>query len=76
MQNELSVFLLGYGGTPISVCRKLLTRTSRHDSDFERSNMSFNENKLDNIDLNSTVFTTTALERTEDKFCGFRQTHL
>ena len=50
----------------------LVTLTSRSDSDFERSNISFEENKLDGIDLSSNGLTT-ALERTKEKFHGFRQ---
>ena len=53
----------------------LVTLTSRSDSDFKRSNISFNENKLDDIDLSSDSLTT-AFERTKEKFYGFRQTEL
>ena len=42
----------------------LVVLTSRCDSDFECSNISFNQNKLDD----------TGFERTEEKFYGFRQT--
>ena len=51
----------------------LVTLTSRSDSDFERSNTSFKENKPDGVDLNSNGLTT-AFERTKEKFYGFRQT--
>ena len=47
--------------------------TSCSGSDFKRSNISFKENKPDSVDLNSNNLTT-ALERTKDKFCGFRPT--
>ena len=36
-----------------SVCGKLVTVTSRSDSDFERSNVSLKENKPDGVDPNS-----------------------
>ena len=45
----------------------LITLTSQNDSDFERSNISFKENKPDGIDLNSNGLTT-AFEKTKDKF--------
>ena len=51
----------------------LVTLTSHSDYDFERSNISFKENKPDGVDLNSNVVTT-AFERTKEKFYDFRQT--
>ena len=41
--------------------------TSSSDSDIERSNISFNENKLDGNDDLTLMVLTTAFERTEKK---------
>ena len=46
----------------------LVTLTSRGDSDFECSNVIFNENKLDSVDVDYCV------RKNRGKFCGFRQT--
>ena len=48
----------------------LVTPTSRCDSDCECLNISFNENKLDGVDLNLIVLAV-AFERTKEKFYGF-----
>ena len=48
----------------------LVPLTSRSDSDFDRSNISFKENKPDGVDLNCNGLTT-AFERTKENFCGF-----
>ena len=47
--------------------------TSRCDSDFQSSKVSFNGNRLNGVDLSSNCLDT-AFERTEEKFYGFRQT--
>ena len=47
--------------------------TSHSDSNFERSNISFKENKPDGVDPNSKV-STVAFERNMEEFYGFRQT--
>ena len=51
----------------------LVTLTSPSNSDFERSNISFKENKPDGVDLSSNSLTT-AFESTKEKFYGFWQT--
>ena len=52
--------------------RIMVTLTSRSDSDFECSNTSFSENKLDGVDLNSiNLALTNAFQRTEKKLDGF-----
>ena len=53
----------------------LVMLTSRSDSDFERLNISFKENKPDGVDLNSSSLTS-AFEKAKEKFYGFRQTTL
>ena len=50
----------------------LVTLTSRTDSDFERSNIRFKQNKQDDVDLNSNDLD--RFERAKEKFYGFRQT--
>ena len=53
----------------------LVMLKSHSHSDFERSNISFKENKPDVVDLNFNGLTT-AFERTRKKFYGFRQSDL
>ena len=51
----------------------LVTLTSHSNSDFKRSNISFNENKPDGVDPIPTV-STIAFERKKKEFHGYRQT--
>ena len=53
----------------------LVMLTSRSDSSFERSNISLKGNKGLALIRTLTV-STTAFERTKEKFYGFRQTEL
>ena len=51
----------------------LVTLTSRSDSDFERSNVSFKENKPDRVNPNSNDIDY-YVRRLEEKLYGVRQT--
>ena len=53
----------------------MVTLTSRSDSNFERSNISLKETKLDGVDSNSNGLDD-CVQNNEGKFDGFRQTNL
>ena len=53
----------------------LVTLMSRSDSYFERSNLSFYENRLDGVELDSNVLMA-GFKRIDRKFYDFRQTEM